>query len=601
VLTTTDLQGEEYEEKREAARLEASAKELDGVTLKPHLICPWKGGPRPTMAERLAHDAEKRARQAQRAAAEAARREGSELTCQPRVTRRGHSAPSRGVQALLLFEKQAREKTAGRAAAAAHAAARREDPKPCAGSERIVAKLRATASSPMASPPGGQTPQERLYREAQQQQRRARELQSRATAAARAAAAAPTLEARDSRAATLHSSQRRGEVADRLYLLAQQARVRRRAAESERERAAALPLPPPPAPAVPPELSAALAERGRRARGIPPGTSIEQGLLAAGAAAQQRAAAAAARQAESAEAAATAQRALPLSRSLAAKLEARSGESPAERLTRPSGRVRAATLAAIPDTVESTFAPALAAQRTTQRLLQERYGDGTGYSAHDVPGRFQRQDAWLREVEQRREQLFQREEQLRTAELTFAPALRQCRESTAVAEARARSGLDVAQRGGAFLRQREKRRSAARAKAAEEEVADCTFAPAVTRYELPWSTRASTAAATGLGTAAAAAAAAASVVVAEAPRSPYAGKRDRAAARTMAATSTAAVVSGSHSNSTEAGGVSLHYETSSYSRKEALPSGWLAFTTAEGYRYYYSAIDGTTQWDAPAR
>ena len=126
-------------------------------------------------------------------------------------------------------------------------------------------------------------------------------------------------------------------------------------------------------------------------------------------------------------------------------------------------------------------------------------------------------------------------------------------------------------------------------------MADCTFAPAVTRYELPWSTLASTAAATGLGTAAAAAAAAASVVVAEAPRSPYAGKRDRAAAKTMAATSTAAVVSGSHSNSSEAGGVSLHYETSSYSRKEALPSGWLAFTTAEGYRYYYFAIDGTTQ------
>jgi WW domain len=151
------------------------------------------------------------------------------------------------------------------------------------------------------------------------------------------------------------------------------------------------------------------------------------------------------------------------------------------------------------------------------------------------------------------------------------------------------------------LRQREKRRSAARAKAADDEVADCTFAPAVTRYELPWSTLASTAAATGLGTAAAAAAASAAVV--EAPRSPYAGKRDRAAARTMAASSTAAGVNGSSSNSSETGGVSLHYETSS-SRKgaqETLPSGWLAFTTAEGYRYYYSAIDGTTQWDAPAR
>jgi WW domain len=243
-----------------------------------------------------------------------------------------------------------------------------------------------------------------------------------------------------------------------------------------------------------------------------------------------------------------------------------------------------------------------------QRLLQERYGDSsTDYSSSSgVPGRFARQHAWLREVEQRREQLFQREEQLRAAELTFAPALRQCRESTAVAEARARSGLDVAQRGEGFLRQREKRRSAARAKAADEEVADCTFAPAVTRYELPWSTLASTAAATGLGTAAAAAAAAAaSAAVAEAPRSPYAGKRDRAAARTMAASSTAASagVNGSSSNSSETGGLSLHYEAS-LSRKgaqEALPSGWLAFTTAEGYRYYYSAIDGTTQWDAPAR
>ena len=97
-------QGEEYSERLENARSLASANERATLSPKPTLMTKWTGGVRAPLVERLSYDAERRQRLSQRMAEEEKRRQEAEMTCKPKLTRRGHSAPPRGVSALHTFD-----------------------------------------------------------------------------------------------------------------------------------------------------------------------------------------------------------------------------------------------------------------------------------------------------------------------------------------------------------------------------------------------------------------------------------------------------------------------------------------------------------------
>jgi hypothetical protein len=556
----------EYAARRVALSDERGRKETEQLTLSPRINRSSRnmlerGGGRLELSQRLVVDQDRRERLARRMARDARRREESELTLRPKLTDRAQRI-HRTMDDLMAFEemKNARNRRRREALARRSLDGLTGAPEVNPRSRKIASHMQALGIiAPRDIPVGDRlhwAAAERHLRDADEAEMRDRSAREHAT---------PRLvSAPLTRRKGEGSSARGAEESawDRLYEQGLESRermeelaARRRKAEEKQAREATR--------AVHVNPKSRVLER--RARGRDSGQSpraVEDVLTDCGRRVHEKLATMRARRDARLREEASRSRLGARSKEMAEQREARLGETPTQRLYHP---------VSIPQMPPSLAPADLPSAKSSTHLLRSKYKGR-------VPPMRQRMNNWVEGVRERREKIAADIAVKQESELTFTPRIES---SSSFVRAQPQEG-NVFTRGEELCARKEAWRSEQLRRKLEDELAECTHVPKLSRLQKMSSSPlnlSSPHAAMGRT----------STTVLSTPPSRAGGSRGRGAGEASGilwGEDSAEVVTPARlrSNSELSGG--------------PLPPGWLAFETKEGL-YYFNSLDGTTQWDVP--